>query len=102
VTIEAVSVDTNAVRSAVSGRDGQYVIPLVPPGVDNVKATLVVAPPGALSGQSVVNVVTKSGTSAAATVVAACCSDARMIVDFMTTASLYAALHDEPSTSALG
>ena len=40
VTIEAVNVNTNAVRSAVSGQDGQYVIPLVPPGVYNVKATL--------------------------------------------------------------
>jgi hypothetical protein len=39
-TVEAVNVDTNAMRSAVSGQDGQYVIPLVPPGTYNVKATL--------------------------------------------------------------
>jgi hypothetical protein len=40
VTVEAINVDTNAVRAAVTGQDGGYVIPLVPPGVYNVKATL--------------------------------------------------------------
>jgi outer membrane receptor protein involved in Fe transport len=40
VTIEATSDATGATRSAVSGSDGLYTIPLVPPGAYTVKATL--------------------------------------------------------------
>jgi outer membrane receptor protein involved in Fe transport len=40
VTIEAVNTATNAARSATTGADGFYTIPLLPPGTYNVKATL--------------------------------------------------------------
>ena len=40
VTIEATSAATNNVRTATSGPDGFYTIPLVQPGVYSVKATL--------------------------------------------------------------
>jgi hypothetical protein len=40
VTIEATSNATSATRSAVTGIDGLYTIPLLPPGVYTVKATL--------------------------------------------------------------
>ena len=40
VTIEAISAATSAVRSAVSGSDGLYTIPLIPPGNYTVKASL--------------------------------------------------------------
>src|SRR6185503_3799216 len=40
VTIEITSRDTSQVRSAVTGADGFYTIPLVNPGVYQVKATL--------------------------------------------------------------
>lgn len=40
VTIEAVSTATGASRSAVSGTDGLYTIPLLPPGLYTVKASL--------------------------------------------------------------
>ncbi|MEX2269917.1 MAG: TonB-dependent receptor [Vicinamibacterales bacterium] len=40
VTIEATSTATNAVRSAVTGTDGLYTIPLIPPGNYTVKASL--------------------------------------------------------------
>ena len=40
VTIEAVSTATGATRTAVSGTDGLYTIPLIPPGNYTVKASL--------------------------------------------------------------
>ena len=40
VTIEATNTATGAVRTAVSGTDGLYTIPLLPPGDYTVKATL--------------------------------------------------------------
>jgi outer membrane receptor protein involved in Fe transport len=40
VTIEATNTATNSVRSATSGPDGYFTIPLVQPGSYNVKATL--------------------------------------------------------------
>jgi outer membrane receptor protein involved in Fe transport len=40
VTIEATNTATGAVRSAVSGNDGGYTIPLLQPGVYNVRAEL--------------------------------------------------------------
>ncbi len=40
VTVEAISTATSAVRSAVSGTDGLYTIPLIPPGNYTVKASL--------------------------------------------------------------
>jgi outer membrane receptor protein involved in Fe transport len=40
VTIEAVNTATNASRSATTGADGFYTIPLLPPGTYNIKATL--------------------------------------------------------------
>ncbi len=40
VTVEATNTATGAVRSAVSGDDGLYTLPLLQPGVYNVKATL--------------------------------------------------------------
>jgi len=40
VTIEATNVGTNGVRTATTGPDGFYAIPLVQPGSYNVKATL--------------------------------------------------------------
>ena len=40
VTIEATSNATSATRTAVTGIDGLYTIPLLPPGVYTVKATL--------------------------------------------------------------
>ena len=40
VTIEASNLATGAVRTAVSGADGLYTIPLLPPGNYNLKATL--------------------------------------------------------------
>lgn len=40
VTIEATNVETGLVRAAVTGADGIYTIPLVPPGPYSVKATL--------------------------------------------------------------
>src|SRR6187200_1083808 len=40
VTIDVTSRDTSQVRTAVTGADGFYTIPLVTPGVYQVKATL--------------------------------------------------------------
>ena len=40
VTIEATNTATNSVRTAVTGADGFYTIPLVQPGAYNVRATL--------------------------------------------------------------
>jgi hypothetical protein len=40
VTVEATNVATGAVRSAVSGADGLYTLPLLQPGVYTVKASL--------------------------------------------------------------
>ena len=40
VTVEAISTATSAVRSAVTGTDGLYTIPLIPPGNYTVKASL--------------------------------------------------------------
>ena len=40
VTVEATSTTTGAVRTAVSGADGLYTLPLLQPGVYNVKASL--------------------------------------------------------------
>ncbi len=40
VTVEATSSATGVTRTAVTGTDGLYTIPLVPPGVYSVKATL--------------------------------------------------------------
>ena len=40
VTVEAISAATGAMRSAVSGTDGLYTIPLLPPGTYTVKASL--------------------------------------------------------------
>jgi hypothetical protein len=40
VTIEATNVATGAVRTAVSGTDGGYTLPLMQPGDYNVKASL--------------------------------------------------------------
>jgi outer membrane receptor protein involved in Fe transport len=40
VTVEATNAGTNAVRSATTGPDGFFTIPLLPPGLYNLKATL--------------------------------------------------------------
>ena len=40
VTVEATNTATGAVRSAVTGADGLYTLPLLQPGVYNVKASL--------------------------------------------------------------
>jgi outer membrane receptor protein involved in Fe transport len=40
VTVEATNTATGAVRSAVTGDDGLYTLPLIQPGVYNVRATL--------------------------------------------------------------
>ena len=40
VTVEAVNVATGATRTAVTGADGLYTLPLLQPGVYNVKASL--------------------------------------------------------------
>jgi len=40
VTVEATNTGTSAVRTAVTGADGLYTVPLLQPGVYNVKATL--------------------------------------------------------------
>ena len=40
VTVEATNSATGAVRAAVSGDDGLYTLPLLQPGVYNVKASL--------------------------------------------------------------
>jgi len=40
VTIEATNAGTNAVRSATTGADGYFTIPLIPPGMYNIKASL--------------------------------------------------------------
>src|SRR5918997_1703989 len=40
VTVEATNVGTNQTRTAVTGEDGFYSIPLIPPGQYSIKATL--------------------------------------------------------------